>query len=104
MFALHTTFGVAAKQYSDTKAMSRAVLAKSVRGHSLADLAEHFGLPKKVEMKTDGLRELPPEIQKTPEDRGHKMWVLLREIGNRLAKDFPQSQYEPMHRTIDMFI
>ncbi len=103
-FILSQVYGIKAGQYICTKAMSKAVLAKSVKGHSLRDLAEHFGLEAKGQMKTDGLRELTPEQELQLADYCKHDVELCREIYNRLAKDFPASQYAPMHRTIDMFV
>ncbi len=101
---LSQIYGIVAGQYICTKAMSKAVLGKSIVGHSLADLANHFGLQAKGVMKTNGLRELTAEQEKELAEYCLHDVELCREIYSRLAKDFPQSQYEPMHRTIDMFV
>ncbi len=101
---LQERYGVVVERYICTKAMSKAVLGKSIVGHSLADLANHFGLQAKGVMKTNGLRELTAEQEKELAEYCLHDVELCRDIYSRLAKDFPQSQYEPMHRTIDMFV
>ncbi len=103
-FILSHVYGITFGQYICTKAMSKAVLAKSIKGHSLRDLAEHFGLEAKRQMKTDGLRELTVEQENELADYCVHDVELCREIYTRLAKDFPESQYAPMHRTISMFV
>ncbi len=103
-FILQERYGVVVERYICTKAMSKAVLGKSIVGHSLADLANHFGLQAKGVMKTNGLRELTAEQEKELAEYCLHDVELCRDIYSRLAKDFPQSQYEPMHRTIDMFV
>ena len=101
---LQEQFGAVAGQYICTKAMSKAVLAKSIVGHALRDLAEHFNLSAKGVMKTEGLTELTADQERELAEYCIHDVELCREIYNRLAKDFPESQYEPMHRTIDMFV
>lgn len=91
-------------QFIDTKGMSKAVFAKSIKGHSLADLAEHFGLESKGIMKTDGLRTLSSEQENDLAGYCVHDVELCREIYRRLEKDFPESQYEAMHRTVSMFV
>ncbi len=101
---LQEHYGFTAKQYICTKGMSRAVLAKSIKGHSLRDLAEHFNLPAKGQMKTEGLRELTSEQKLELAEYCIRDVEICREIYKKLEPDFPASQYAPMHRTIDMFV
>lgn len=101
---LQEQFGAVAGQYICTKAMSKAVFAKSIKGHSLKDLAEHFGLEAKGIMKTEGLTELTKVQEGELAAYCLHDVELCREIYNRLAVDFPTSQYAPMHRTIEMFV
>ncbi len=97
-------FGINPKQWIDTKAMARAVLGKTVKSYSLKDLAEHFGLPAKGQLKTDGLVDLTAEQEKElAEYCCHDVW-LCRELFNRLNKDFPESQYEAMDWTVRSFV
>ena len=91
-------------QFIDTKGMSKAVLGKSVKGHSLADLAEHFGLESQGVMKTDGLRELTAEQEAELATYCIHDVELCRQIHAKLAGSFPASQYEAMHRTVSMFV
>jgi hypothetical protein len=101
---LHEIYECVPGQFIDTLGMSKAVLGKTVKGHSLNDLAEHFQLPLKGFMKTDGIRDLTPEQEKELADYCLHDVELCREIYNRLAKDFPESEYASLHRTIDMFV
>lgn len=104
LFALTTLFGIKPRSYIDTKGMSRAVLGKSVKNHSLATLAEHFGLQSKGVMKTDGKTELTEaEERELAEYCLHDVW-LCREIYSQLANNFPESENKYMHQTIDMFV
>lgn len=103
-FILSQVYGFKAAQYVCTKAMSKAVLAKSIKGHSLRDLAEHFGLEAKGQMKTEGLTELTPAQEKELADYCLHDVELCRDIYFRLHNEFPANQYAPMHRTIDMFV
>lgn len=97
-------FSVVPGQYIDTKGMSRAVLGKSIKGHSLANLADYFQLPSKGVMKTEGLSILTTEQEtELAEYCQHDVW-LCREIYLRLANGFPANQYGVLHRTVDMFI
>ena len=86
------------------KALSKAVLGKSVRGHSLADLAGHFNLAEKGTMKTAGLRELTPEQEAELAEYCIHDVELCREIYKKLEPQFPKTQYEAMHRTVSMFV
>lgn len=90
--------------YICTKGMSRGVLAKTVRNHSLRTVGAHFGLPPKGEMKTDGIRDLTPAQEKELADYCIRDVETHRGVFKRLAKEFPEGQYEVLHRTIDMFI
>ncbi len=103
-FILQEFYGEVAGQYICTKAMSKAVLAKSIKGHALRDLAEHFGLEAKGQMKTEGLTELTKVQEGELAEYCLHDVELCREIYNRLSQDFPASQYAPMHRTISMFV
>lgn len=101
---LKEIYEVVPGQYIDTKGMSKAVLAKSAKSHHLADLAEHFKLQAKGTMKTDGLTELTPEQEaELSEYCLHDVW-LCRELYKKLSPGFPENQYAPMHRTVDMFV
>lgn len=101
---LKERYGVVPNGYIDTKGMSRGVLGKSIKSHSLATVAEHFNMQPKGTMKTDGLRDLTAEQEKELAEYCLHDVELCRAIFNKLKTDFPVSQYEVMHRTVDMFI
>lgn len=106
-FILKEIYGVVPGQYIDTKGMSKGVLGKTIKGHSLANLAEHFQLASKGIMKTDGLGgvdNLNAEQERELAEYCIHDVELCRDIYNRLAKDFPSNQYDVLHRTVDMFI
>lgn len=91
-------------QFIDTKGMSRGVLGKSVKNHSLGTIAEHFGMQPKGTMKTDGVKELTPAQEAELAEYCLHDVELCRQIYKKLEKEFPVSQYEVMHRTVGMFI
>lgn len=101
---LSEKYGIKPQKWVDTKAMSRSILGKRIKNHSLASLAEYFNLPKKTEMKTDGLKELSMELKENIKNRGLQDVFLLREIYKRLEPAFPKSQYFFMNQTIQMFV
>lgn len=106
-FILKEIYGVVPGQYIDTKGMSKGVLGKTIKGHSLANLAEHFQLPSKGIMKTDGLGgvdNLTAEQERELAEYCIHDVELCRDIYNRLSKEFPENQYDVLHRTVDMFI
>lgn len=103
-FILKEIYGVVPGHYIDTKGMSRAVFGKSIKGHSLDLISQHFQLPSKGIMKTDGVRDLSAAAEAELAEYCLHDVELCREIYFRLAKDFPENQYESMHRTVDMFI
>lgn len=100
-------YGIKPKGWICTKAMSKTVLGKTVKSHSLKHLAEHFGLPRKTIEVLDsvaGKRDLTPEELATlGEYCKHDVW-LCREIFKRLEKDFPKEEYKILSRTIEMFV
>ena len=103
-FILKHVYGIQPYRWIDTKGMSRAVLGKAVKNHSLATLAEHFGLVSKGTMKTDGLKELTPDQEKELAIYCMHDVRLCGLIYSRLAKDFPENQNEMLYRTIQMFV
>ena len=103
-FILHHVYETVPGQFIDTKAMSKAVLGKTVVGHHLRDLAEHFRLPSKGTMETDGKVVLTEAEEGKLAEYCLQDVYLTREIYARLAKDFPEGQYAPMHRTVSMFV
>lgn len=97
-------YGVKPALWIDTKAMSMAVLGNSVPNHSLRYLAEQFGLPRKGEMKTDGLRDLTPEQEAELADYCKRDVEICAQLFEIFRKDFPLSQYEAMDWTIRAFV
>jgi hypothetical protein len=87
-----------------TQAMSRAILGNSVPSHSLRYLAEHFGLARKGEMKTDGLRDLTETQEAELADYCKRDVEICAQLFEIFRKDFPASQYEVMDWTIRAFI
>jgi len=97
-------YNVLAGQWIDTKGMSRAVLGKSIKNHSLATLAEHFKLESKGHLNTNGKLTLTPQEEKELADYCIHDVELCREIFDRLVIDFPTSEYSIMDQTIKMFV
>lgn len=103
-FILKERYGIHAGQYIDTLAMSRAVLGKTVKSHSLEFLANHFGLEAKGCLNTNGKLSLTQEEEKTLGEYCIHDVDLCRQIYNKLVPDFPENQYGIMNQTIQMFI
>jgi DNA polymerase len=97
-------YGVKPALWIDTKAMSMALLGNSVPNHSLRYLAEHFGLQRKGEMKTDGLRDLTPAEEAELASYCKTDVEICAQLFEIFRKDFPASQYEPMDWTIRAFV
>lgn len=103
-FILHHVYEVVPGQFIDTKGMSKAVLGKSVKGHSLQLLSEHFGLESKGVMLTDNKIVLTMAEEAALATYCIHDVELCRILYSRMANNFPQSQYAAMHRTVDMFV
>ncbi len=102
--ALAWRYGVKPGKAADTKAMSMAVLGNSVPNHSLRYLAKHFGLQRKGEMKTDGLKELTGDQEAELASYCKTDVEICAQLFEIFRKDFPASQYEPMDWTIRAFV
>lgn len=103
-FILRQHYGIQPGAWICTKALSHAVLGKTIKGHSLASLAMFFELPSKGTMRTDGIRDLTPEQEKELSIYGcHDTW-LCREIYKRLIVRFPENQLPIVSWTIDTFV
>lgn len=103
-FILRQVYGVQPSRWIDTKGMSRAVLGKRIKNHSLATIAEHFGLEAKGVMKTDGLKDLTPDQEKELAEYCLHDVELCGLIFLRLVDEFPAGQMEMLHRTVQMFV
>lgn len=101
---LFDQYGIQPKEYRDTLVLSRAILGKTVKSHSLANLAEHFGLVAKGVMKTDGLRHLSLDQEKELADYCLHDVELCQEIYYRLWPSFPTSQRFFMDWSLRNFI
>ncbi len=84
--------------------MSKAVLGKSIIGHKLEDLANHFGLEPKGKMGCEGLRELSASEEKALATYCKHDVELTRTIFNRLKGEFPDNQYKLMDWTVRTFV
>lgn len=104
MFPLTEKFNIRPAQYVCTKAMSAAVLGKTIKNHSLATIAEHFGFEPKGRMKTNGLRDLTYEQEKELSEYCLHDVKLCSLIYNKLKPEFPQGQYPLMSWTIETFV
>lgn len=101
---LKEVYGVQPRSWIDTKGMSRAVFGKSLKNHSLATIAEHFGMMPKGIMKTDGLATLTPEQEKELAEYCLHDVELTALIYSQMEKDFPKNQYEILSQTVQMFV
>ncbi len=97
-------YGHTPRSYIDTKGMSRAVLGKTIKNHSLATLAEYFGMVEKGHLKTNGLSVLTVEQEKELAEYCINDVELTRQIYKQLAKKFPSNQYSILDQTIRMFV
>lgn len=103
-FIVRQVYGVQPRRWIDTKGMSRAVFGKRLKNHSLATIAEFYGLKPKGVMKTDGLKDLTPEQEAELADYCLHDVVLGSTIFSNLIVDFPLGQMEMLHRTVQMFV
>lgn len=103
-FILRQIYGVQPRRWIDTKGMSRAVFGKRIKNHSLATIAEHYGMAAKGVMKTDGLKELTPEQERELAEYCLHDVELCGSIYLMLEQNFPASQYESLHWTVQMFV
>jgi len=105
-FILSEKYGVSPAQWIDTKSMSRAVHAhaRRIKGHSLNHLAEHYNLPHKGMMKTDGIRDLTSKQEKELAEYCIHDVRLCRQIEQQLQKEFPSSQYKSMDWAVRTFV
>ena len=101
---LSWVYGVQPAFIFDTLSMGRALRGVEV-GNSLAKLAEDFGLPGKGRAvhSTDGLEELPPQIERElAEYCAHDVW-LCEEIFKRLSAGYPKSELRLIDMTLRMY-
>jgi DNA polymerase III epsilon subunit-like protein len=103
-FILRNHYGIRPAQWIDTLGMSRAVLGKTVKSHSLAYLAEYYGFAPKGFLPTDGVLDLSPELEKEVAAYCLHDVELCAKIYERLAAGFPFGQYDPLHWTVRTFV
>lgn len=103
-FILNHVYGIVAGAYEDTKGLSRAILAKTVKNHSLMALALHFGFEPKGSMKTEGLLELTEEQEKELAEYCLHDVELCYQIYSKLRPQFPDNQLKLMDWTIRSFV
>lgn len=89
----------------DTLSMGRALYGVEV-GNSLKMLAERFGLPPKGEAvySTDGLDELPPDIDAELEEYCKHDTFLCVEIFKRMVPSYPKKELRLIDMTLKMFV
>ena len=103
-FILKDRYGIIAGQYIDTLAMSRAVLGKTIKSHSLASLATHFGFEAKGHLDTNGKATLSVEEENALAAYCIHDIELCRAVFMKLAPQFPKGEYPALDQTIRMFV
>jgi len=103
-FILRQVYGIQPRRWIDTKGMSRAVFGKRIKNHSLATIAEFYGMPAKGVMKTDGLKDLTPDQERELAEYCLHDVELGGAIYLKLAEDFPANQYDMLHWTVQTFV
>jgi DNA polymerase len=106
-FILRNIYAARPGSWIDTKGMSRAVLSKSIKGHSLAVLSDHFGLPRKEIEKlesVEGVRDLTPEQEESL--AGYCCGDVSNGTGvfDRLATEFPANQYPYLSWSVEALV
>ncbi len=96
-------YGIRPALYIDTMCMSFAVNGATLPSHSLNALAEHYGLPAKGEMLTDGIRDLVDFQEKELSEYCLHDVELTAEIFERMRDDFPEGEYDIMDWSIRAF-
>lgn len=101
---LSWVYGIEPAFIFDTLSMARALRGVEV-GNSAAKLAEAFGLPPKGKAlhSTDGLLELPPEVEEElAEYCKHDVW-LAEQFFERLRPGYPSKELRLIDMTIKMY-
>ncbi len=107
LLILAERYGIRPAQMICTKAMSKAVLGRTVPGHSLREIASHFGLAPKGDIDTldvKGKRELTADEEARLAEYCLHDVELTAAIFERLKAGFPGSQWKPMDWTIRTFV
>jgi hypothetical protein len=101
---LRWRYGVRPAFIFDTLSMGRAVRGVEV-GNSLAKLAMDFGLPDKGRAvhSTNGLTDLPPDIERELEEYCKHDVFLCEEIFARLVEGYPAKELRLIDMTLRMY-
>jgi DNA polymerase len=97
-------YGIVPKGYVCTQAMARALLGYKVKSHSLASVAEYFGLVSKGVMHTDGIRDLTAAQEADLAEYCLHDVELCRDIYRIMVETFPAGQYRALDWTVKAFI
>jgi len=102
---LSWVYGVKPCFVFDSLSMARALRGVDA-GNGLAQLANEFGLPPKGNAvhSTDGLIELPPEVEKELADYCKHDTFLCEEVFKRLINGYPAKELRLIDMTLKMFI
>lgn len=103
-FILTEHYGIRPKRWMDAKSLSKAVLGKKIKNHSLKTLAEYFKLEEKGQLKTDGLVTLTPRQEQELALYCRHDTELCREIYVHLKDGFPEGQRKALDWTIRAFV
>jgi hypothetical protein len=103
-YILRQIYGAQPAYWIDTKGMSRAVHGKTLRNHSLATIAEHYGLIPKGMMKTEGLYQLTEAQERELAEYCLHDVELCGAIFLELKKAFPKNQYKVLSWTVQTFV
>lgn len=102
---LHWRYGIRPAFILDTLSMARATRGVEA-GNSAAKLAEAFGLPGKGRAlhSTDGLVDLPPNVEAELADYcKHDVW-LAEQFYDRMAPEFPTKELRLIDMTVRMYV
>jgi DNA polymerase len=97
-------YGIKPRSWIDTKAMAKALLSAQVSGFSLGTLAAYLGLPQKGELKADGVRDLSAAEEAEMASYCLRDVEICKGLYDRLAIQFPQSQWAIMDWSLKCFI
>ena len=97
-------YGIRPKAYIDTLSMARAVIGTRLKEHSLASVANYYGLAPKGFLPTDGLRELNPDQERALGEYCIHDTNLDHDILYKMLPHFPASQFAVMDWTVKAFI
>ncbi len=105
-YILKHHYGITPRSYIDTLSMSRAVIGRQIKDHSLKTVAEYLGLPPKLDSLKDfdGKFTLTEEEERNLAEYCIRDTEICREIYKKLEPEFPKSQYSLMSWTVETFV